>query len=162
MSSPKITRKYNLLKTDIAWLAGFIDGEGYIGIVKYQKIANSQHSNSWLFHPWVIVTNTNQKAIRDLQLLLGYGKRVFLKRTGRDKSAYQIKITKFDEVIKLLELVSPFLRLKSKQAKLMIQFCKLRKKAIITSGRGSRGSTSFGKDEEKIYNQLRKLNKRGI
>ena len=162
-ASPKITRISEISEIDKAWLAGFIDGEGYIGVVKSQKSENDQHSASWLFHPWVIVTNTNPKAIKDIQTAIGFGKRAFLRRTeGRDKPAYQIKITKLDDVITLLETIGPYLKLKTKQCKLMIKFCKLRKKAVIITGRGSRGNTSFGKKEENIFIDLKKLNKRGI
>ena len=39
-ASPKITRISEISEIDKAWLAGFIDGEGYIGIVKSQKSEN--------------------------------------------------------------------------------------------------------------------------
>ena len=151
----------HLSETDKAWLAGFIDGEGYIGIVKGKKKAGPWNSDSLIYHPWVIVTSTDTKVLEDIQLVVSTQKRASLSRTAGQKAAYQVKITKFDDIVLLLEAVLPYLRLKQKQAKLLIEFCKYRDSVKIVTGRGSRGETSFGDVEENIYLQLRELNKRG-
>jgi|SRR3989344_7422246 len=151
----------HLSETDKAWLAGFIDGEGYIGIVRSRKRKTRQSSDTWRYHPWVIVTSTDVKVLEDIQLVVSTQKRASLSRTAGQKAAYQIKITKFNDLVQFLEAVLPYLRLKQKQAKLLIEFCKYRESVKIVTGRGSRGETSFGEIEENIYLQLRELNKRG-
>lgn len=150
-----------LSETDKAWLAGFIDGEGYIGIVRSRKKITGQSSDTLLYHPWVIVTSTDVKVLEDIQLVVSTQKRASLSRTAGHKAAYQIKITKFNDVVLLLEAVLPYLRLKHKQAKILVEFCKYRDSVKIITGRGSRGKTSFGEVEEKMYLKLRELNKRG-
>lgn len=150
-----------LLETDKAWLAGFVDGEGYIGIVRVRKKPGPWNSDTFLYHPWVIVTNTQPNIIDYIQTVVSTQKRAFLGHTGDRKHGYQAKITKFDDVIEFLEALLPYLKLKQEQAKLLIQFCKLRKNAKVISGRGHRGRSSFGTVEENIYLKLRELNKRG-
>ncbi|MDO8488058.1 MAG: hypothetical protein Q7S31_01955 [bacterium] len=150
-----------LSETDKAWLAGFIDGEGYIGIVRIKKKVTRQSSDTWRYYPWVIVTNTDTKVLADIQLAVSTEKQASLSRTEGHKPAFQVKISKFDDVAQFLEAVLPYLRLKQKQAQLLIDFCKHRKSAKIITGRGHRGMTSFGEIEEKIYLKLRELNKRG-
>lgn len=151
----------HLSETDKAWLAGFVDGEGYIGIVRTKKKANQTQSDSLLYHPWIIITNTNLNIVEYILTVVSAQKRASLRRTEGQKASYQIKISKFENVIELLEYLLPYLRLKVEQAKLVIQFCNLRMDAKIITGRGSRGNSSFGEIEEKIYLQLRELNKRG-
>jgi len=151
-----------LSKVDKAWLAGFVDGEGYIGIVRQRKKANRQQSDSLVYHPWVIVTNTDTKILEYIQSVVLTQKRASLGFTEGHKIGYQVKITKFGEVIALLEEILPYLKVKSEQAKLLIKYCKTRGGTRIITGRGSRGKTSFGTLEEKIYQKLRVLNKRGI
>ncbi len=161
LMAPKLTQK-KLRDVDWAWLAGFIDGEGYIGIVRHRKRADSQQSDTWQYHPWVIVTNTDISILDYLESVVSSQKRAPLGRTAGHKLGYQVKVSKFKEVTRLLTGVYPFLRMKKKQAELLMKFCELRNGVKIITGRGSRGSSSFGENEEKIYLQLRKLNKRGI
>ncbi|MEK9208188.1 MAG: hypothetical protein AAB922_06900 [Patescibacteria group bacterium] len=149
-------------ETEKSWLAGFIDGEGYIGIVRAKKRATRQRSDSLLYQPWIIITSTDIKVLEDIQLVVRTQKRASLRPTEGRKIGYQIKINKFDDVVDFLEAVRPYLRVKQKQAELLVKYCRLRKKVKIITGRGSRGQSSFGKNEEIIYLKLRKLNKRGI
>lgn len=136
----------NLPETDKAWIAGFIDGEGYVGITRHRKKANHEQSNSWLYHPWLVLTSTDTRVLEYIQSVISTQKRTFLRRTGarsQDKEAFQVKVTKFSEVVSALGAVLPYLKIKARQARLVIEFCKIRTKAKI------------------IYLKLRKLNKRG-
>lgn len=146
-----------------AWLAGFIDGEGYLGILKQKKKATKQQSDTLLYHPYLIITGTDEKTIQYLRELTGYGWIVKLsKRQTIHKPAYQYKVTKFDDLISLLSQVQKFLKIKQSQSKLIIDFINYRKKALIKTGRGSRNNTSFTEQEESMYQKLRKLNKKGV
>ncbi len=95
--------------TDKAWLAGFIDGEGYIGIVRAKENINSQQSDTWQYHPWVIVTNTSLNIIEYLQGAIRTHNRASLSPTRGHKHGYQAKITKLEDTIHLLESISPSL-----------------------------------------------------
>lgn len=151
-------------KTDKAWLAGFIDGEGYIGLIRNRKRVTSQNSATFMYHPWVVLTSTDPEIMKYIQHVILAQKLVVLRRTavGNWKQAFQVKVTKFDEVTSVLNAVLPYLRIKNKQANLVIDFCRIRKSAKIITGRGNRGFSSFGEAEDMIYLELRKLNKRGI
>ena len=147
--------------TDKAYLAGFIDGEGYIGIVKQKKYANRSQSGSWLYHPWVVITSTDPNIINDLYDIVSIGKKVLQRRTGVYKDAHQLKITNHGDIINLLTEIKPYLRIKKVHADLLIKFCLERKSKIINTGRGSRGKTTFGIIDEKYFQNLKILNKKG-
>lgn len=168
--SHKVTNNINMLNTTLpklmtneekAWFAGFIDGEGYLGILKQKKKATKQQSDSLLYHPYLIITGTDEKTIRYLKELTGCGWIVKLPGKSNFKPAYQYKVTKFEDLVSLLPEIQEFLRIKQSQSKLIIEFINYRKKALIKTGRGSRNITSFAGQEENIYQELRKLNKKG-
>lgn len=157
---------YSLPKTmttsEKAWLAGFTDGEGYLGILKQQKKSTTQQSNSFLYHPYLIITGTEEKTIRYLKELTGCGWIAKLTKEGIHKSAFQYKVSKFDDLANLLSQIQSFLKVKQIQSKLLLEFINLRKLAVIKTGRGSRNVTSFTEQEEKIFQELKKINRRGI
>jgi len=65
--SPLLINKIKKTEKEIIWLAGFIDGEGYIGITRQRKKETSQHAASLLYHPYLIITNTNCPVLLDIK-----------------------------------------------------------------------------------------------
>lgn len=151
----------NLTVAQKAWIAGFVDGEGFIGITRQFKKPNRNQSSTPLYHPWIIISNTSKEAIRLIRTWLGVGKVVELKYRDGHKRNYQLKISKFKEMEAVLEMIKEYLVLKNEQAQILGDFLKIRKDAKVTTGKGSRGQTSFGEEEERIYLKLKQLNKRG-
>jgi len=114
-----------LSPTQKAWLAGFIDGEGFIGITFQRKKETKQQSSTPRYHPFLIITNKNKASIF------------------------------------YIEEIRPYLKIKRKQCDLLLKYIEIRQKKVVVTGAGSRGSTSFSVEEEKIYSKLLALNKRG-
>lgn len=56
-----------LSKLEKSWLAGFIDGEGYIGITFQRKKETKQSAASPRYHPYLIVANTNKEVLLYIQ-----------------------------------------------------------------------------------------------
>ncbi|PIV00897.1 hypothetical protein COS54_02225 [Candidatus Shapirobacteria bacterium CG03_land_8_20_14_0_80_39_12] len=151
-----------LSPTQKAWLAGFIDGEGFIGITFQRKKENKIQSASPLYHPYLVVTNTNQNSIQYIQNLVGDGKVYkFKARNHLCSPAFQYKLTKGEVLLGLLKGIEPFFVVKKEQSSLVIEYLNLRRERVIITGGGSRGKTSFSLEEEDIYQKLLSLNKRG-
>ena len=149
-------------KNDLVWLAGFIDGEGYIGITSQQKKESSNSAASMVYHPLLIVTNTNLEALNTILVMIGEGKIYKLSYSnGNHQSAYQYKLTKHTHLVGLLERIRPHLRIKQQQCDIVIDFIKRRGSSVRKTGRGSRGSSSFTLQDQQAYRQLLDLNKRG-
>ena len=144
-----------------AWLAGFIDGEGYIGITRQRKKENRRQSASLIYHPSLIISNSNLKVLECIKKFIGYGC-VHKQRSKPDqKPGFQYKLAKMDNLDIVLRTVQPHLRIKQEQCEFLLNFIKLRKNAKKITGRGHRGATSYTVEEE-IYQKLLILNKRGI
>jgi len=144
-----------------AWLAGFIDGEGFIGLTKQKTRESTKHAAGYHYHPYLIVTGTENHTIHNLNSITGCGHVITQTQKGNQKTAYQWKLTKYNDLLHILGQIQRHLRIKQKQCELIIQFITTRQQANIKTGRGSRGSTSFSENEEQIYQELRNLNKKG-
>src|SRR5436853_7439102 len=72
MSQPSIS----LNPFDAAWLAGFIDGEGYIGLVKHLPIHASKSrkppTQDW-YSSRLSITNTDRPVLEHIRQLIGRG-----------------------------------------------------------------------------------------
>ena len=151
-----------LSKTEKAWLAGFIDGEGYIGLTFQRKKVTKHSAASLRYHPFLIIANTNKEVLYFIRELIGEGRiYVMHKSTNNKKTSYQYKLTKMDVLYEILVLLLPYLRVKGVQCQLLINYIKRRRSINPKTGRGRRGVTSFTDIDEEIYQQLLLLNKRG-
>jgi len=140
----------NLSETDLAYLAGFIDGEGSIHI-------SIQHEE-W-FQPIISVSNSHKETMGWISSVLGakcvyqYDKRP---ESGNWKSMYLASITGQRKILRLLQLIHPYLKTKKVQAKLMMAFCELRLEERMCNPK-----SGYTQDDIEIYERLCALNKRG-
>ncbi len=145
-----------------AWLAGFIDGEGYIGLTFQIKRETPTSARSPRYHPYLIITNTHKAVIEYIQILLGVGRVYnFSRKNIKFKNAYQIKISQSNDLQAVLTAILPYLRVKSEQARIVLDFLARRSEVRLITGRGHRGVTSFGEADRSLYQRLLDLNKTG-
>ena len=148
-------------KKEIIWLAGFIDGEGYIGITSQRKKENRQQSASVHYHPYLIITNSNLNILKEIKKVVGFGHIYKLSQDIKNhKHAFQYKLTEMEKLSMLLPILQPYLRLKQRQCGLLVNFINTRKNAKRIYG-PFRGATSYTIEED-IYQKLLILNKRGL
>lgn len=138
-------------KVDLAYIAGIVDGEGSIGIYR-------QHCKSGYLSPvlHISVTNTNEWLIRYLYFNFG-GSILHSKRKGNCKDMWKWKLQS-QKAAELIDLISPYLKLKKGQADIAASFQRNRYKA---------GHHHKPKSEEKKATEeaqrivMLKLNQRG-
>lgn len=108
-----------MLETNKAWLAGIIDGEGCISIMK-------RGSN---FIPTVKIANTNETLINNcVKLLNEAGIEFNLRYSDRGerknaKPAWELAMESRPRVIAFLNLIYPYLIAKKQQADLVLNWC---------------------------------------
>jgi len=138
-------------KTVCAYVAGFVDGEGYITI-GYTNQANRQYH-----HVLVRVSNT----VRDpLDLICRYfGGSVFFSKIAnpRWKDIYTYSLISNKAKV-LLEAIFPFLTVKKPQATLAMEFFDLPK----YEGGYGRLSPETLTEREEVRARMLQLNKRGV
>lgn len=150
-------------KQILSWeyLAGFIDGEGYIGITFERKKETHHQSASARYHPYLIIANNNYEILEDIKNFTNSGRIYKLSRRDvKQKQGFQYKLTEMESLKNFLFLIKPYLRIKQEQCDLLLKFINIRKNAKRIYG-PFRGATSYTIEEE-IYQKLLNLNKRGI
>ena len=142
---------------DLAYIAGILDGEGYIGLVKH--IEKRSKRETIYYDPVVNVSMTNKLAIDFINSL--FEGNIWFSDKGEKTNRKGI----FEWVAKgqkrtkeILEAVLPFLKVKKEQAVTLLRFIERREKI---SHKIKWGETSYTKEDNKYYNEIRKLNHRG-
>jgi hypothetical protein len=146
-------------------MAGFLDGEGLITIVKQVR----KNRPSPTYRAYVVVSNTRRKAL--LIYLRYYGGAIYQKHEKRrdlmgnkwaDAYDWYCPISSTKQF--LLEM-RPFLRIKARQAKIVLEF--IDKKRAFPRGKrkGRGGSSPLTQKEiafrERLRRQVRLLNTKG-
>lgn len=73
-----------------SWLAGFIDGEGFVGIIKQYKKETRAQSSTPLYHPYIIISNNYKNVIAYIHEYFEFGRIHKLNPSGKSRGAYQI------------------------------------------------------------------------
>jgi LAGLIDADG endonuclease len=140
---------------ELAWLAGFVDGEGHLGL-SHHKNANRGRVES--FSPVLSIPNTNLSVLERCQQVLNLGK-IY----GRSKRGPKWKICRVLQMcgknaIYAIEMIYPYLFLKKPQADLLLSY------AANFPRRSWRTKPLSAEKEQlrrEIVETLHKLNKRG-
>lgn len=138
---------------DLKYLAGFIDGEGCITIDKL--VRKNKTDNKKCFKLSMSVTNTYIKIIEEIHKQFG-GYLIKLQAPKGCKT-YKKIIWEQSHAVKMVQKLLPYLKIKRKQAKLLIAYWNYRQKPHC-----NKRTESYYRNELKFINRMRKLNHRGL
>ena len=149
---------------ELAWLAGFVDGDGSIGLKRSKSIKSK---GGIRYSPLIQITNCDMKLIAEVRFLLGklnirhsYWLRDMKKRNLKWRNAGNISIYTWIDSILFLEFILPYLVGKKEQAEVLIEFCKTRIGGRRHNNFGKFISTQTGK-EKYYWEKLHQLNHKG-
>ena len=139
-------------QTDLAWAAGIVDGEGYIGIVKL---------NSGLLNIRIQIEMKHKPTIKKLFSILKAGHVKYNSHPNNKRNKWsdvnRLAIN-HTEAVKILKLLLPYMITKKQQTILALKFEKDRDKQ-----NNAKKLPQFIRIKRlKFYNQMKSLNKRGI
>lgn len=142
-------------KLQASYLAGLLDGEGYISIMKVNKGNKRQWSSTrdYLYYPVIKVAMTDKAIIEFLKNSYGG---TFETRKARlnARESYCWTVRKA-QVINILQKVYPYLKVKRKHAEVIFKF------KNATNGVGNPlGEDNWNKRDE-LFAEIRKLTKTG-
>jgi len=148
----------------LGYLAGVIDGEGYIGIEKTKPNKNQRQINP-RYMPNICVVNTNKKLIDFLQKKWG-GSIQQRNRNGKwmknyYKTCWRWRLNQ-GRIVEFLTAIRPYMIVKIEQADLLLKYYQERMKPIRGTFQGRHGVKEYPPEEmefrEKIYKEIKKLN----
>lgn len=134
---PEPIRPLALEPTDAAWIAGILDGEGYLGIV----------GTTASYGPRIAVLNTNHPMIDHLCALTGVGTVGFRKARGNKRPAWVWKLDRREHVAALLLAALPYLITKREQALILLELPTRQMKRP--------------EERKRLFERIRSLNRRG-
>ncbi len=142
-------------KVKLAYLAGFIDGEGCFTFARNYAVKYCEMYNIALK-----ITNTNYDLLNFVkEIIISTGCRVNFCAHWKNppnptwKQQWMLGVTNQRDLLKLCNIISPYLVGKSKQCRIVIEYIQLR------MGKKFR---HYGNDEKNMVIKLRVLNQRGI
>jgi hypothetical protein len=97
----------DLTETQIAWIAGLLEGEGYFGIDKRseKRYANSQAPAS----PFIKIAMVDEDIIARLSSYLDKPYYLPTRLTNKGKQVYQLHIGEKEKVLWLLQRIRPYM-----------------------------------------------------
>jgi hypothetical protein len=160
--------KSMLTETEKAWLAGFVDGEGSITISK--QIRKNRPSPA--YRALIEVANTNKAPLEFI--MKEYGGKIYHaheKRRRKNGKKWSDAFTWYCPISvseRLLTDIFPYLRVKSKQAEIVLEFIRhiktLNREPIRDKFGRIAGSKHLTKEEldyrESLYSKVRSLNQK--
>lgn len=145
-----------LSKTQAAYIAGVIDGDGYIGLSKKRTL---DQRSGYSYRPVVSVSNTKVELLFWLEQITGVGSICAMKRSNLAHKQAFIWQTWSQRAADILRLILPYLILKKKQAELMVSYTE---KHGGSNRKGINGLTrAQHTDQARFHARMAKLNKRG-
>ncbi|MFN8471410.1 MAG: LAGLIDADG family homing endonuclease [Anaerolineae bacterium] len=102
------------METKVAWLAGFVDGEGCITILKQTRQGYVGYTAA------IIAVNTHEPTIRYIQETFG-GRVYHVKGTGRARPRWQWQKVG-NQAVDLAKLLEPYLVTKKRAAEILALF----------------------------------------
>ena len=123
MNRPHITTPSNemdLSDTQKAYLAGLIDGDGSIFLSYYKYPTRKRGGIHSIISCAVSVRSANKEYAQEvLQMMRG--------KVGRvEENYFEVIISRQADILQFIEAILPYLRLKRKEAEIMIEFCRER------------------------------------
>ena len=156
-------------ETDWAYIAGIIDSDGYVGLTRSKE--NRRTKNTYNYRPTITVTQAEPQAIMLLQSI-GFGAfGINRQRNAKHRILFRWGVYSYTDVKLLIENVLPYLRIKRKQARLLLEYCEHResimrvkancKKDPNTGKFIASSKTTYTGKEKAMWKQIKQLNQTG-
>jgi len=147
------------MKLSKQYIAGFIDGEGYLSILKLKR---KTARNGYWFQPVIKVSQTQDHSYILQMIHCQYGGHFNKRRVYKDNSkpTFTLDIKGEEKIRKLLDDILPYLIIKKPQAELILEYYNLG----TVMKRNSEGIKKLDELQSKrsvLYKKARMLNKRG-
>jgi hypothetical protein len=145
---------------NLSWLAGLLDGEGYLGVRR------SRQSTRVIYGPVVAVEMCDESTVRFAQQMvenLGVfcTLRSYAPRTDRSRARHRLSVDHLEDALRLLEGIAGELITKKAQATVLTRFCLHRLAHPPTTGALGRFSSTYTLLDHELHNASASLNKRG-
>lgn len=106
----------------IIWAAGFIDGEGHVGLHRSGKLGRHGRGAIARRQPRIVVANIHKAPLQTLQRLFGGNLRLRRPQETNHSACWAWEITGGRGVAACLKQVLPYLQVKDREARILLEF----------------------------------------
>jgi hypothetical protein len=149
-----------LSETQKAYLAGLIDGEGCLTILKNKSQQNENVSP--VYTACLIIVMTDSEVIQYIKDLLGVGSIFIQHRENqglKHSDTYRYTLNTHGKLYELLSSISPYMIVKRDEAAILLEYLALPK--AKQAGRNHSTSPYYVMQRETYYQRLRDIKTRG-
>jgi hypothetical protein len=140
---------------EASWLAALIDGEGTIGIGREVRPANV---SGYKYRSIIGIYNSHLPLVQKVASLIPGALNALTEaraRAGNWKTVYRFTVPAQHQ-LELIDAVSPYLIVKYRQAQIVRRMCQMSREVT------NRGAAANHEIYERMYMEMKALNKRGI
>lgn len=160
-----------LTNVDFAYIAGIIDGEGFLSIRKHK---DKRIPRGWSLQPQVGVWNTDEKLITYLNLCIKgtyIRNRIYPSSNPNAKPSYLWMIQGNKKIKGFLESILPYLIIKKERAEILLKYIRYSNESLRrfrTVQKNNNGifikgiQKEYSDEEISLFKLMKDLNKRGI
>lgn len=142
---------------DLAYIAGVMDSDGYIGIVRHPESRRKKRTISYV--PRFVILQTRLEAMSLIKNLFGgYIYKLKNPKSKNWKTKYSFQINRREDVTKILTEILPYLRIKKRQAEVVLLYNSIRSKKL---SKKKCSKNTYGNEEKKLWQNVRSLNQTG-
>ena len=150
---------------DLIWLCGFFDGEGYLGFNR-----NTRRNCRKVYHYWyprASFSNTYEPVLEQIieilksnNLAFNVSKKNRQKTNIKWKDNWSIVIQGYKRCKRFLDIVTPYLKIKQEQAKLILKWIDSRENHpdFMKGNFGKFNTVSYTEEEVHLINKVRLYN----
>ena len=141
---------------DLAYIAGFVDGEGTISILRYYK-SNYKEKRRMDWRAFVGINNTNKEVLEWIMLTVGAGNLSKSNRREGYKTCWKYSLSGSNSII-FSQALLPYLKVKRTNALILIELGK-----TLANSYMPRKTPEYIKEKrEELTNQIQSINRRGL
>ena len=141
--------------SDILYLAGFFDGEGYVSV----SVLKHKWSQGFYVDLRAGIGNTNRDVLVWIQRVTKLGKVWKHQKKGNRRLQHHWVTSNLQDTRKFLKLILPYLKVKKKTVELALKYLDSRLKDLeSTKKRVYTGTHPYTKEEIEIIRQIKFLN----
>ena len=152
LNTEEVNQQATVTTTELAWLAGFWDGEGHIGLVNAPVKGRNRIQQT------MTVVNTHTGTIEYvIDILKRLNVTYYIYESGgndKHKPRLNVKVARLESVHRLLTAIEPYLFTKKLQAGLLLRF-------VTRRVESSSKRMTYNDEDYYLYNELRSLNAKG-
>ena len=146
-------------REELIYLSGLFDGEGCIMIQKDTRVSENDNGKGWnpIYSCGIRLGMVNKESVTRFLEVFEVGQIALEKHRANQRPIYRWQVRAKEQVIHVLKLIIPFLRLKKPQAILAMRFYE-----ETFSRRGTFLTKDHLQKREDFFQQMKKMNAVGI